>query len=100
MSQAIWKREAAIALGLLAFGILVPPFAIYLVGRQLIGEYSAAGVMGLAERLWGDLLAFELGAWVLALCPYVLVQLARFVYRLWRPREPVIPVTDSRGNTH
>lgn len=100
MSPGFWKREATVAAGLLAFGILVPPFAIYLVGRELIGEYSDAGVMGLAERLWGDLLALQLGAWVLALSPYVLVQLARFAHRLWRPRKLVISVTDSRGNSH
>lgn len=80
-----WRREIRIAAVLLGFGLLVLPFAVYVVGQRLLGEYSA-GAMALAERIWLDLLAFELPAWILVLSPYVIVQLVRSVRRLWRPK--------------
>lgn len=82
-----WQREAAIAAGLLAFGVLALPFAIYVVGQRLLGDYAdGAGPLLLAENIWLDLLALRLPAWLLVLSPYLLVQLARGVRRAWRRR--------------
>ena len=82
-----WQRETAIAAALLAFGLLALPFAIYLVGQQLLGEYAeGAGALALAESIWLDLLALRLPAWLLVLSPYLLIQLARAVRRIWRRR--------------
>jgi hypothetical protein len=82
-----WQREAALAAGLLAFGAFALPFAIYLVGQQLLGDYAeGAGPLALAENIWLDLLALRLPAWILVLSPYVIVQLARAVRRTWRRR--------------
>ena len=82
-----WQREAAIAAGLLALGVLALPFAIYVVGQQLLGDYGdGAGPLALAENIWLDLLALHLPAWLLVLSPYLLVQLARGVRRTWRRR--------------
>ena len=82
-----WQREAAIAAGLLAFGLLALPFAIYLVGQRLLGEYGeGAGPLALAENLWLDLLALRLPAWLLVLSPYLTIQLARGIRRVWRRR--------------
>jgi len=81
-----WQREAAIAAAAIGFGLLVLPFAIYIVGQGLMGDYGAdGGPMALAESIWLDLLALRLPAWVLVLSPYVTVQLARWVRRIWRP---------------
>lgn len=79
-----WQRELSIAAGLLAFGLIVLPFAIYFVGRRLLGDYAGAGALGLAESLWLDLLALQPLTWLLVLTPYVIVQLARLVRRAWR----------------
>jgi hypothetical protein len=84
-----WRREITIAAATLAFGLLVLPFAIYLVGQRLIGEYAEdAGAMDLAESIWIDLLALRVPTWALVLSPYLLVQFIRWVRRVWR-RKPL-----------
>lgn len=79
-----WQRELSLAAGLLAFGLIALPFAVYVVGQRLLGEYAGSGAMGLAESIWLDLLAFEPLTWLLILTPYLAVQLARLVWRVWR----------------
>jgi hypothetical protein len=82
-----WQREIAIAAGLLAFGLIALPFAVYVVGQQMLGEYGeGGGALALAEHIWLDLLAFRLPAWILVLSPYLTIQLARGVRRIWRRR--------------
>ena len=83
-SQTI-KREIAVAAGLFAAGLLLLPPAIYLVGRQVAGEY-AGGPLALADQIWADFMQLEPGAWLLVLSPYVLVQLVRLIGRTWRAR--------------
>jgi hypothetical protein len=80
-----WQRELAIAAGLLAFGLIALPFAVYLVGQRVLGEYGeGTGALDLAEALWLDLLSFRLPAWILVLSPYLTIQLARGIRRIWR----------------
>jgi hypothetical protein len=86
-STKSWQREVGIAAGLLAFGFLVLPFAIYLVGGRVIGDYAGAGALGLAESIWLDLAALYPLTWLLVLSPYLVVQLARGMRRVWR-RKP------------
>jgi hypothetical protein len=82
---AAWQREVAIAAGLLAFGLLVLPFAIYLVGQRLLGEYGeGAGALALAESIWLDLLALRPQAWILVASPYLTIQLVRLTRRVWQ----------------
>jgi hypothetical protein len=82
-----WQREVALAAGLLAFGLVGLPFAIYLVGDRMLGDYAGSGALGLAESLWLDLAAFHPLPWLLVLSPYIVVQLIRAVRRVWR-RKP------------
>ena len=80
-----WQREIAIAAGLLAFGLLALPFAVYVVGQRMLGEYGEGlGSLALAESIWRDLLSLRLPAWILVLSPYLIIQLARGVRRIWR----------------
>ena len=88
MTDTTWKRELTIAAALLAFGLIVLPIAIYVVGQQLIGEYDTdAGWLALAEHIWIDFLSLRATAWILVLGPYVTVQLIRWTRRVWRPKE-------------
>ena len=85
VGASVWRREAAIAAGLIAFGLVALPFAVYLVGQRVLGEYGDSdGALALAENIWRDLLSFRLAAWVLVLSPYLTIQLARGVRRIWR----------------
>jgi hypothetical protein len=87
MTDTTWKRELTIAAAMFAFGLLLP-FAIYVVGQRLIGEYDPeAGALALAEHVWGDFLSLRATAWILILGPYVTVQLIRYVRRVWRPKQ-------------
>jgi hypothetical protein len=82
------KREVAIGSGLLAFGLLALPLAIYGVGQWLIGDYGDdASMLALAETIWRDFFALRPAAVLLVLSPYVAVQLLRIVRRVWRRRE-------------
>jgi hypothetical protein len=82
-----WRREASIAAALIGFGLLALPFAVYLVGQSLLGDYDEnAGPLALAEAIWLDLLSLRPLAWILVLSPYITVQLARAARRVWRPR--------------
>jgi hypothetical protein len=80
-----WRREVAIAAGSVLFGLIALPFAVYVVGQRLLGEYDS-GVLGLAESIWRDFLALQVPAWILVLSPYIAIQLVRFARRVWRPR--------------
>jgi len=80
-----WQREVVLAALLIGFGLLALPFAVYFVGRRVLGEYGEGlGAMALAETIWLDLLSFRVAAWVLVLSPYLTIQLARGVRRIWR----------------
>ena len=80
-----WQREVTIAAALLALGLLALPFAVYFVGQRVLGEYGdGLGAFALAESIWSDLLSLRLTAWILVLSPYLTIQLARGVRRIWR----------------
>ena len=80
-----WQREVVLAALLIGFGLLALPFAVYFVGQRVLGEYGEGlGAMALAETIWLDLLSFRVAVWVLVLSPYLTIQLARGVRRIWR----------------
>jgi hypothetical protein len=75
------RFEIRLAVGLIAFGLLVLPAVIYFTGSLLLGTYGGGGHLG---SFYGDYfrdLARAPQTWALALGPYVLVQLARLVFR-------------------
>ena len=72
-ARRAWQREVAIAASLLAFGLLVLPFAIYFVGQQTARRVRRRmpAPSHLAESIWLDLLSLRLPAWILVLSPYL-----------------------------
>ena len=78
------KNEAILAGLLLALGLFVLPVAIYFVGQQIIGEYEGGGVIGLVLALWSALVRADAVAWILVLSPYLVVQLLRLTWKIWR----------------
>ena len=81
------RTEAVLAGALLSFGVLVVPFAVYLVGSRVVGEYRpGAGPMDLVSDVWTALAAGEPAAWVLVTSPYLVIQLVRLARLAWRSR--------------
>ena len=72
--------------GILFFaGLFVLPLCIYIVGQNVIGEYSPeTGISGLYGAIWGDLARLGFGAWALVLSPWLIIQLCRVAIRVWR----------------
>ncbi len=78
------RNEAILAGLMLAFGLFILPVAIYFVGQQIIGEYEGGGVVGLVLELWSALVRADTVAWILVLSPYLVVQLLRLTWKIWR----------------
>jgi hypothetical protein len=79
------RKELLIFGILFIVGTLVLPFCIYVVGQNIIGEYSPdTGAFGLVTAIWSDLARFSIGAWILVLSPWGVIQLLRLATRLWR----------------
>lgn len=78
------KRELAVFLGFLLFGLLVLPVLIYIVGRLVFGDFGGAGFMDFYGRLHSDLRAVDGVAWFLVLSPYLVVQALRLTIRYFR----------------
>jgi hypothetical protein len=79
-----WLRREALLLAVFGgFGLLVLPGLIFLVGRQLLGEYRPDAAMGaFYADFYGYLAAFSPWAWLLVFGPWLAVQLLRL---LWLP---------------
>lgn len=82
-------KEALLALALLAFGLFCLPALVYLVGQRIIGPYEGGGLYGFYEAIGFSLAAGRPAAWLLALSPYLVVQLVRFGAWLRRRRRTV-----------
>jgi hypothetical protein len=78
-------KEALLALGALAFGLICVPALIFVVGQQLIGSYED-GLLGFYEEIGAALAAGKWYAWMLLLWPYVTLLLLRFGFWLRRQR--------------
>ena len=90
------RKELLIFGILFVVGTLVLPFCIYVVGQNIIGEYSPdSGAFGLVRAIWSDLGRLSPGAWLLVLSPWGVIQLLRITARLWRSGSRTADVTDS-----
>jgi len=92
------KRELALFLMLVLFGILILPIAIYAVGDAVFGDYAGAGFSDFYSTLHEALRRGELMVWYLILSPYVILQLSRVtLYGFRRDRPPPAGRHSSRG---
>ena len=78
------SREAIIGAGLLLFGVLLLPLAVFLVGKTVFGVYAGDGYMDFFSQLFAKLVDLDKAAWVLVLSPYLALQIARLAILGWR----------------
>lgn len=75
--RKIATREAALFLGLLLFGLLILPIAVYLVGGTVFGEYGGDGFFAFYGMLHSAIRNGETAVLFLVLSPYLLWQVFR-----------------------
>jgi len=84
-------KESALFLGLLFFGLLVLPFAVYLVGKAVFGEYGQTGFSAFYISLHRAIRDGEPAVLFLVISPYVIWQLSRLTIwgfrQSWRRRQ-------------
>ena len=80
--KVIAKREAWIAGALVGFGFLLLPACVYFVGDITLGAYGPGGIKEFYVNQYRAVADGNVAAWILALGPYAIVQLARL---LWVP---------------
>ena len=93
MNRTKLAREALLALGLLAFGLIVLPALVYLVGQRVVGEY-ADGISGLYAAVGDALITGNAYAWVLVLSPNLCILLIRCIWWLRPSRQTVNQLTN------
>lgn len=77
-------KETALFVGLLFFGMVVLPIAIYFVGQAVFGSYAGTGYGDFYSTLSGKLRQFDRVAWFLVLSPYLAWQCLRLTALSWR----------------
>ena len=78
------KKELALLVGLLFFGLLLLPVAIYIVGGFVFGEYGGAGFSEFYGRIHSALRGGDPVVLFLVFSPYLVWQLTRLVASLFR----------------
>lgn len=77
-------KEAALFFGFLFLGFVVMPFAIYVVGQRLFGDYGGLGYNDFFGTLSSKIRAGDMVAWFLVLSPYLAWQMLRLTVHGWR----------------
>lgn len=77
-------REAGLLLGLLFFGLVLLPVAVYVVGRAIFGDYGGGSYGHFYSELSARIRSGDGAAWFLVLSPYLGWQILRLVALGWR----------------
>lgn len=89
--KKIATKESALFLCLLFFGLLFLPFAVYMVGKSVFGEYGGTGFSAFYGTLHRAMWDGDPAVLFLMLSPYVIWQLARLTIwgfrQTWRQRQ-------------
>jgi len=76
--------EAVLFTGLLFFGFVLLPVAIYLVGTAIFGNYAGEGYGDFFSVLSLRILQGDANAWFLILSPYIVILIFRLMAWGWR----------------
>jgi hypothetical protein len=98
MNRKTLAREALLAVGLIAGGLIALPALVYLVGRSVVGAY-ADGMAGFYAALGDGLIAGNVFAWILILSPYFCILLIRCFLWLRPPRQTVNQLTNPANDS-
>lgn len=77
-------REAILCVALLISGAILLPFAVYIVGQSVFGEYAGAGLSEFLKQIFRSLRDGQGVVWFLVLSPYFGWQLLRLTVWLFR----------------
>lgn len=78
------RKESVLLLWLLLVGIFILPGVIYLIGRSMFGEYGGTGFSAFYGLLHSQLRSGEYSVWFLVLSPYLVWQILRLTFRVFR----------------
>lgn len=78
------KKEVALFAGLLFFGLVILPIAIWFIGKAVFGTYGGVGYGDFFGRLSGKIRDGDLVAWFLVLSPWLVWQIGRLMAFGWR----------------
>lgn len=79
-------REAVIFGICLGLGLLALPLLAFLAGSLILGPYAGGSAGQIIENEFRGLASGALSAWIIALGPYVMVQLIRAIWNCERLR--------------
>lgn len=78
------RKEIALLTGLLFFGLVIMPVAIYWLGQGIFGDYGGQGYGDFFGTLSGKIRSGDAVAWFLVLSPYLVWQCLRLMALAWR----------------
>lgn len=78
------RKEVALLTGLLFFGLVIMPVAIYWLGQGVFGAYGGQGYGDFFGTLSGKIRSGDAVAWFLVLSPYLIWQCLRLTALAWR----------------
>ncbi len=78
------RKEIGLLVGLLFFGLVLMPIAIYAVGQGIFGDYGGHGYGQFFSSISEKIRAFDGVAWFLVLAPYLGWQCLRATALAWR----------------
>lgn len=82
--RQIVRKELALLSGLLFFGLVLMPIAIYAIGQAIFGEYGGHGYGDFFGTLSAKLRSGDLVAWFLVSSPYLTWLVFRLMALAWR----------------
>jgi len=78
------RKEVGLLAGLLFFGLVLLPIAIYWVGQSIFGAYGGHGYSEFFGTISEKIRAGDRVAWFLVLAPYLAWQCLRLTGLAWR----------------
>ena len=78
------RKEIGLLAGLLFFGLVIMPVAIYWLGQSVFGAYGGHGYGDFFGTLSSKIRAGDAVAWFLILAPYLTWQCLRLMALAWR----------------